>query len=134
MTRRVELACDQARCEASIRRQHLVRTDHRETIAQRNDDLGVDPGKFPGQHQMPGDWGETASVGGVVPVNAEQVARIGGIRVDAGEGIVVVPGERLRVGQFRQARQPNMVLVEPGDRSVVIGLVDDSTFQPDEHD
>ena len=43
MSSRVELAGDHPRGEARVRGLHLVRTDHRESVAEREHDRGVDP-------------------------------------------------------------------------------------------
>ena len=83
---------------------------------------------------MSGDLGKAAPVGRVVPMNAEQIAGIRGIRVNPGKGVAVAVGKRTGVGQLGQFRQENIVFPKPGDRAVVIGPVHDFTFQPDEHD
>ena len=50
--RRVEPPGDDARREAGVRRQHLVRVDHREAVAERHDDRRGDAGERLGQHDV----------------------------------------------------------------------------------
>ena len=50
--RRVELPGDQAGREAAVGREHLVRADHREAVAERDDDRRVDAGQLVRQHEV----------------------------------------------------------------------------------
>ena len=55
MRSRVELAGDDPRGEARVRGLHLVRTDHREPVAERKHDRGVDTRQRARSDEVPGD-------------------------------------------------------------------------------
>ena len=54
LARRVEAAGDQARRKAAVGRQHLVRVDHREAVAERDDDRRRHAGQRLGEHHVRG--------------------------------------------------------------------------------
>ena len=76
----VELAGDDARREAGVRGEHLVRGDHREAVAEDDDDRALDAGERAGQHDVVGHADPVAG-DVVVPVHAPQVARVGTVLV-----------------------------------------------------
>ena len=108
---RVELTGDDARREAGVRGEHLVRGDHREAVAEHDDDRAVDPGELLRQHDVVRDVDAIAGEV-VVPVDAEQVARVGGVLVDAGRQR---PVDRRRIGELGERRQDDAPLAEPAD-------------------
>ena len=73
LRRRIERPGHHPRRQARVRGEHLVGADHREPVAERDDDLRVDPGQLPGEHDVLGHRDPTAAVGAVVPVHPEQV-------------------------------------------------------------
>ena len=108
---RVELPADDARGEAGVRGEHLVRGDHREAVAEDDDDRALDPGQLAGQHDVIGHR-DPAAVEVVVPVHAEQVARIGvGVADAVGAGGI----EGRRIGELGERRQLDALLAEPLD-------------------
>jgi hypothetical protein len=81
-----------------------VGTDHREAVAERDDDGCVDTGELFGQNDVLRDLCQ-ASVELVVPVDTPQVGGRGSIAVDAAQ----LPAERARrgtrVGELTEGRQ-----------------------------
>jgi len=126
---RVVLPGDDARRQAAIRRQHLVRADHREAVAERHDDLGLHAGQRLGQHQMVGHRDARAPVGAVVPGNAEQVARIHRVGVDIGQRGNDRVGHRRRVGEFRELGQHDSRGSKMRHRAGVVLAIDDLAFE-----
>ena len=97
----VELAGDDTGREAGVGGEHLVGGDHREAVAEHHDDRALDPGQRRRQDDVIGHVGAVARQV-VVPVDAEEVARVGGVLVDAvGERGV----DRRRVGQLGEGGQ-----------------------------
>ncbi len=115
----VEAARDQARDEAGIGRQHLVRADHREAVAERDDDRRAHAGQRLGQHHMRRHVGQAGARGVVVPVHAEQVARVGGVRGHAGESRASHGADARRLGELGEGRQRDALAAEVFDRAIV---------------
>ena len=105
VTRHVEGSGEQVGNEASVRGQHLVGADHRESVAQCHDDPGRHPGERSGQHDVLGDVDQRPAIRAVVPMDAEEVAGIRAVGIDPGN--LFGPGRqtRWRVGQVRDAGQ-----------------------------
>jgi len=59
--------------------------DHREAVAEGHDDRRLDAGERRWQDDVLGHGREPAPVGSVVPVDAEQVPRVGGVGLDGGQ-------------------------------------------------
>ena len=82
----VRLLGDQAGDETGVRREHLVRVDHREAVAEQHDDRCVDAGQLTTEDDVVGQVGgggeRAVGSGGVVPVTAEQVERVGDVGID----------------------------------------------------
>ena len=124
----VELPGDDTRRQAGIRGEHLVGGDHREPVAEHDDDRTLDAGQFARQHDV---LGHVDAIAGqvVVPVVAPQVASVGPLRI----GVADVGGviERGRVGELRKGRQGNPALAEPRHRVGERLFVDDAVSQPE---
>ena len=129
VTGRVVLPGDDARRQTAVRRQHLVRGDHRETVAERHDDLGLDAGQRLGQHQVVGHRDARAPVGAVVPGDAEQVARFRRVGVDIGQRGNDRVGHRRRVGEFRELGQHDARGAKMRHRAGVVLAIDDLAFE-----
>ena len=98
--------------------------DHREAVAERHDDRAVDAGDLRGEDDVLGQGG-AATVEVVVPVDAEQVERVGGVAVDAGQGGGDVIGDARRVGQLRERGEDDALLAAAVDTALIGLLVDD---------
>jgi len=72
---------------------------------------------------MVGDREITAAVRGVVPVDPEQVARIGSVGVDAGERGPSRDRDRRRVDELGEGREDGPCLAEPSDGPLVRGAI-----------
>ena len=72
----VEPARDQARRQAAVGGQHLVGSDQRESVAERDDDPRLDAGQLGRQDEVLRDVDEVGPVRAVVPVHPEQVQRV----------------------------------------------------------
>jgi hypothetical protein len=129
VARRVELPRDDARHQAPVRGEHLVGADHREPVAEGDDDARVHAGERLGEHHVGGHRCEAAARVVVEPVDPEQV-----------QGVCVVgphPGERrpdLRrdpggVGELRERGEPDASLAKPRDRVVVDVRVHEVPFE-----
>ena len=115
----VELAGDDPRGEAGVGRQHLVGGDHREPVAEHDDDRALDAGERRRQHHV---LRHVHTVAGqvVVPVDPPQVAGVGSLRVGVADaGRVDAAG----VGQLGERRQGDAPLAEAGDAVGQRGLV-----------
>ena len=80
----IELTTDQARRETAECGEHLVCTDHRKAIAERDDNLRFDAGQVAWQYQVVRHRGEGSTVRAVVPMHPEQVARISRVGINRG--------------------------------------------------
>ena len=87
---RIELAGDDARHQAAVGGQDLVGVDHREAVAERQDDAGLHPGQRRGQLDMPGHLDQAGARRIVEPVDAEQIERMRAV----GIGIREFPADR----------------------------------------
>ncbi len=98
--------------------------DHREPVAEHGHDAGVDAGELAGQLDVFGHVDEPVVIDGVVPVDPEQIERVGGVAVDTGERSRDGVGNGRRVGELGHRGQQDLCLAEPGHRPVVAVLVD----------
>ena len=122
---RVEAPGDDARHQAGVGGEHLVCPDHREALAERHHDARRNPGQAPRHLDIAGRLDPAGPRRVVVPMDPEQVGRVGRVRVGRGE-----PGEhRLgdgprngrRLGQLREARQQDAGLAQGADRARLDG-------------
>jgi hypothetical protein len=124
----VELAGDDARCEAGVGGEHLVGGDHREAVAEHDDDRALDTGQARRQHDVIGHVDPVAGEV-VVPVDAPQVAGVGPLRVGVADlGGVIEGGGVLELGERRQR---DALLAEALDAVGERRLVDDPVGQPE---
>ena len=123
---RVELAGDDSWGEACVRGEHLVGGDHREPVAEHDDDRARHTRQFGWQHDVLRNVDATAGEV-VVPVNAPQVAGVLPLRIGVADVRGVV--ERGRVGELGEGRQRDAALAEAGDRVGERRLVDDPVGQ-----
>ncbi len=98
--------------------------DHREAVSERHDDRAVDAGELRGEDDVLGQVG-AATVEVVVPVDAEQVERVGGVAVDVGQGGGDVGGDARRIGQLGERGEDDALLAAAVDTAPVGLLVDD---------
>jgi len=119
---RVEQAGDQPHRQARVGRQHLVRADHREPLAQRHHDPRRHPGQRARQLDIAGHLGQVAAVGGVEPVDAAQVRGVRTIRVHRWSYTGRGGG---RVAYFLEGGQPHPGLAQARHGAVADGAVDD---------
>ncbi len=110
----VELPRHDPRCQAGVRGEHLVGRDHREAVAEDDDDRAVDTGQVATQHHVVGH-GDPAAGEVVVPVHPPQVAGVGALRVGVADETAMV--ERRRVGELGERRQRDPSLAEPFQRA-----------------
>ena len=126
----IELAGHDARREAPVGGDDLVRPDHREAVAQGDHDRRRDAGQLRGQHQVLGDVHAPGPGRVVEPVRPEQVERVGGAGVDGCEPALHVVGDQLRFGQLGERRQGDAERPAAIGRTVADVAVDDVTFEP----
>jgi hypothetical protein len=128
VVRRVELAGDDAGCEAGVGGEHLVRGDHREAVAEHDDDRALDAGEARRQHDVVGHVDPVAGEV-VVPVDAPQVAGVGSLGIGVADlGGVVEGGGIFQLGERRQR---DALLAEAFDAVGERRLVDDPVGQPE---
>jgi hypothetical protein len=72
------------RSQTGVGGEHLVGADHRKAVAERDEDGGVDPRQFTGEHQMVGYLDPTLPGVVVEPVDPPEVAGVGIVRADPG--------------------------------------------------
>ena len=118
----VELAGDHPRREAGVGGEHLVGADHREAVAEDDDDRAVDAGQLLGQHDVVGDVDATAVRGRCTSAAATGCVRRG----RGGRRRRRAPGRPCAgLGQLGERRQDDPLLAEPGDAVGQRGVVDD---------
>ena len=88
-----------------------MRGDHREAIAEHDDDRALDAGQRRRQHDVLGHV-DPAAGEVVVPVDPPQVAGVGGLRVGVADAVVV---DRRRIGELGERRQADAALAEALD-------------------
>ena len=108
----VELPGHDPRCEAGVRSEHLVGRDHREAVAEHDDDRALDAGQLGGQHDVLGHVDPPAGEV-VVPVHPPEVAGVGPLRIGVADLVGMV--ERRRVGELGERRQRDAALAEALD-------------------
>ena len=108
-----------------------MRADHRERVAADDDDRGVDAREFAREHEMQGRRDPALAVRRVEPVDAPEVARIHGVRVDVLQSVRRSGRLGRGVGELGERRQGDLPIAEPGDRVVVRRLVDHVGCQPE---
>ena len=130
--RRVELARHDRRHQAAVRGQHLVGVDHGKPVTQRQHNPGVDTREFRRQFDVVRHLDAIASTV-VVPVDPEQVPRVGPVAVDAAEASDHVGGHRGWVGELGHGWQPDAVVAEPGHGTVSNVSVDQIETHTETH-
>ena len=112
LPRRVEAPRHQARRQAGVGRQHLVRADHREQGAERHDDARLHAGQRLGELDVHGggDLGRALQV--VEPVHAIEVERVGIVGADLAERGTHVLRDQRRLRQLGEGRQPHALRLQ----------------------
>ncbi len=128
VVRRVELAGDDPRREARVGGEHLVGGDHREPVAEHDDDRALDTGQARREHDVIGHVDPVAGQV-VVPVDSPEVAGVGPVQVGVTDlgGVV----EARRVLQLGERRQRDALGPEPLDAVVACGFVHQSIGEPE---
>ena len=106
------MARDQTLDKTGIGRQHLVGPDHREAVAQQDDNLGIHAGQLGRQHHMGGYSLKTLAIRIIVPMHAQQVAGIGSIGVDIGKSGLFPRKMPDGIDQFGKERQADIMLAK----------------------
>ncbi len=109
---RIELARDDTRSKTRIGSQHLMGRDHREPVAEDNDDGRRDAGQSRGEHDVFG-YVDAVALQVVVPVASPEVAGIRALRVSVADFLIVV--ERRRIGQLSKGWQRDALLAKSLD-------------------
>jgi hypothetical protein len=125
---RVELTGDDPRGETGVGGQHLVGGDHREPVAEHDDDGTLDAGEARRQHHVVGHRHPVAGEV-VVPVDPPEVPGVGSLRVGVAHPVGVV--ERRRALELGERRQGDPPLAEPLDAVGQRRVVDDPVGQPE---
>ncbi len=115
LARRIETARDEARGEAGIGGQHLVRADHREECAERHDDPGLHAGEGFGQLDEQRRCRLAGAIQVVEPVDAKEVAGMGDVGIDLGEALQDCARDAGRLGKLGKRRQPHAPVTQMGD-------------------
>ena len=125
LPRRVEAPRHQARRQAGVGGQHLVRADHREQRAERHDDARLHAGQRLRQLDVHGrgDLGRALQV--VEPVHAIEIERVGIVGADLAERGAHVLRDQRRLRQLGEGRQPHALLLQQRDRAAAhLGVLD----------
>ena len=101
----VELSGDQARYQARIGGEHLVRADHGEAAAEEHDDRRLHPGQRLRQHHVPRHEHPLGARGVVEPVHAPQVPLVRLVGADRLEVAHHRRGDARGIGELAPARQ-----------------------------
>ena len=125
----IELPGDDPGREATVGGEHLVRTDHREVGADSHENGRGYSGDFPRQHQVVGQSESPPPIARVVPVHAEEIARVGRVRIHAGESRLDFGGDTLWLRQLGEARQADLLAAKARDGLFVDVRVDDVSFE-----
>ena len=125
MSRRVEPSGDEPRNEARVRGQHLVGPDHRESVADRQQDAGLDAGHLRREFDVVGHLVGTAAIESTEPVHPEQVAGVGFVTIEAGQRGDAGCGDCRGVGQLGKGRERDVALLEPLHGAFVDALIRD---------
>ena len=102
---RVELAGDEPRREAPVGGEHLVRADHREAVAERDDDRRLDAGQLARQHDVLRHGCPAGAAPVVEPVDAEEVERMGLVGPTPASASQIRAGIERGIGELREGRQ-----------------------------
>ena len=100
MTRRVELTGHQARHQAAVGGEHLVRIDHREAVAKGQHDARPDAGQFRRQFDVLRHLGHPAPRGVIEPMHPEQIQGMWAIGTHVLEFLPNRHGDRRRVSEL----------------------------------
>ena len=130
VTGRVELPGDQARHQASVGGQHLVRIDHRETVAERQHDARLDSGQRSRQLDVLRHVDEAGTCAVVEPMYAEQVERMRAVRVHVLQFGLDGGRDRGGILELPDGGQQHAGLLEAGDSILINRRVDHGAFQP----
>jgi hypothetical protein len=122
----VELAGDDAGREAGVRGEHLVGGDHREAVAEHDDDRALDAREARRQHHVVGHVDPVAGEI-VVPVDTPEVAGVGALRIGVTDLRGVVEGGG--VLELGERRQHDALFPESFDAVGERRLVDDPVGQ-----
>ena len=126
---RVELAGNDTRHQASVSSQHLVCVDHRELVTQRQNDARLDARQFARQLDMLRHIGHAGAICVIEPVNAEQVQRMRGIRIDILQLRTDAGRNRRRVFELTVGRQKHTSFAETRNGILINGLIDYGGFK-----
>ena len=125
----IELTRDHPRHQAAVGGQDLVGMDHWKGVGGQDHDAGVDSGERRRQLDELGRHAEAALVNRVVPMDAEEIERVGRIGIDVGEPLADGVGDRSRIGELGETGQEDPVVAKATDTVVVDVLVDDLRFE-----
>jgi len=126
---RIKLARHQSRHEAAVSRQNLVCADHREAIAERQDDARLDASQGRRQLDIFRDLGQTGARGIVEPMHAKQVEWMRTVRRHILERRLDRRRNQRRIPQLRDSRQEHARILEAGHGVLVYRLVHHRTFE-----
>ncbi len=110
--RGIELSRDQPRRQAAVGGQHLVGGDQREPVSERNDDPCLDAGELRRQDEVIRNVDEIGPVRAVVPVDPEQVQRVGVVRPDADQRMSYRGGNERGMGELGEGRERDARVTE----------------------
>ena len=102
-----------------------MRGDHREPIAEGDDDRRINASQLRRHDQMVRHVDQGASVGAVVPMHAKQITRIGRVGVNLGDGARFFGEAGRRVGKIGDPRQLDPGGLKSGDVTLECGAVGD---------
>jgi hypothetical protein len=125
----IELTGHDARRQAGVGGQYLVRPDHREPVADQQHDARAHASELGWHLDENRAIGLTVAVGGVEPVDAEQVQRMRRIRIDGGQRRLHGLGHQRGIGELRKGRQHDARAAEVIHRVLVSGWVDERVFK-----
>ena len=130
MGRRVEPSGDEPRDETRVRGQHLVGPDHRESVADRQQDASLDAGHLRRKFDVVGHLVGTAAIEPTEPVDPEQVAGVGLVAIEAGQRGDAGRRDGRGVGQLGKGRERDVALLKPLHGAFVDALIRDLGSEP----
>ena len=125
VARRVELPGDDPRREAAVGGEHLVRADHREAVAERDDDRRVDAGQLARQHDVVRDASTVRRSASLYQWTRKRLSGWASSGPTPASRARTVRGDQGRVGELGERRQSDAGLAEAGDRPLEHVRIDD---------
>ena len=133
VVRRIELPGHQARHQAGIGGEHLVRADHRKAPAEQDDDRRLHAGQRSGRTTWPGTATRALRLGIVEPVNAPEVGGLRRIGIHLGEIWRRLSSDVGWMSELAPSRQRDLHLAQARNCGAPASSVNDLGFNDEAH-